>query len=86
LLYRAKRDDIDHVLVAGETLVANGVATQMDKQRISEELCIDAQRFDRAQSAEVRSFMRELRPYVHAFYDDWFRERGEPHYIYNSRG
>ena len=86
LLYRAKREDIDHVLVAGETLVSNGVATKLDKRRIAEELLADAQRFDRAQSADVRALMRELRPHVHAYYDDWFRERGQPHYIYNSRG
>lgn len=86
LLYRAKREDIDHVLVAGETLVSNGAATRIDKRRIAEELCADAQRFDRAQSAEVRTLMSELRPHVRAYYDDWFRERGQPHYIYNSRG
>jgi cytosine/adenosine deaminase-related metal-dependent hydrolase len=38
LLYRAKREDIDTVLVAGEILVANGVATKPDKQRIADEL------------------------------------------------
>ena len=86
LLYRAKREDIDHVLVAGETLVSNGVATKLDKRRIAEELLADAQRFDRAQSADVRDLMRELRPHVHAYYDEWFRERGQPHYFYNSRG
>ena len=68
------------------TLVSNGVATKLDKRRIAEELLADAQRFDRAQSADVRALMRELRPHVQAYYDDWFRERGQPHYFYNSRG
>lgn len=86
LLYRAKREDIDHVLVGGQTRVSHGAATQIDKRRVAEELCADAQRFDRTQSTEVRTFMRELRPHVRRYYDDWFRDRGEPHYIYNSRG
>lgn len=85
LLYRAKREDIDTVLVAGEILVAKGVATKQDKQRIVDELRSDAERFDRKQSHEVRSLMTEVRPYVRDYYDTWFRQRGQPHYIYNSR-
>jgi 5-methylthioadenosine/S-adenosylhomocysteine deaminase len=86
LLYRAKREDIDDVVVAGEPLVSEGTAIHVDKQRIADELRADAQRFDRGHSAEVRRLMGELRPYVRGYYDSWFRDRGQPHYVYNSRG
>jgi cytosine/adenosine deaminase-related metal-dependent hydrolase len=85
LLYRGRREYIDSVLVAGETLLDGGKLTRVDKARALGELRAEAERHARVDNTETRRLMSELRPHVVQYYDSWFRDRGEPHYFFNSR-
>lgn len=85
LLYRGKREYIDSVLVAGETLLVGGQLTRVNKEHALGELRAEAERHAAVGNTETRRLMAELRPHVVKFYDSWFRERGEPHYHFNCR-
>lgn len=85
LLYRGKREYIDTVMVGGETLLESGRLTRVDKERVLEALREEAHRLAGVSRDELRHLMTELRPHVQRFYDSWFRDRGEPHYYFNSR-
>jgi len=85
LLYRGKREDIDHVLVAGECLLAGGRLTKIDKARTLDALREEAARYAVAPPPDTRRLMDELRPHLVRYYATWFREHGEPHYVFNSR-
>ena len=84
ILYRGRREDVDLVLVGGEVVVENGRATRMTRDRVIGELRADAERAN-ASYRETRRLMQAVKPHVRQYYDQWFRDRGTPHYHVNSR-
>jgi 5-methylthioadenosine/S-adenosylhomocysteine deaminase len=86
LLYRGRREHVDAVVVGGEVLIEDGQLKRVKKDRILDELRADAERNSQLPYREARRLMQAIRPYVRQYYDTWFRQRGEPHYYYNSRG
>ncbi|MBI3968094.1 MAG: amidohydrolase family protein, partial [Chloroflexi bacterium] len=85
LLYRGRREHVDTVLVAGEVLLEGGKLTKVDKAKVMNELRADAERAWNQPYKDTQRLMNELLPYLRTYYDTWFRDRGEPHYYYNSR-
>jgi cytosine/adenosine deaminase-related metal-dependent hydrolase len=85
LLYRGKREHIDSVVVAGETLLDRGKLTRVNKEQALSELRAEVERHSVSTRTETERLMAELRPHVVNYYDSWFRARGEPYYFFNSR-
>ena len=73
-------------MIGGEVLMEDGQLKRVKKDRILDELRADAEHASQLPYREARRLMQAIRPYVRQYYDTWFRQRGEPHYYYNSRG
>ena len=85
LLYRGKREYIDTVVVAGTKLLDGGKLTKVNREEALAALRTEAERHAKTPNSATRRLMNDLRPHLRNYYASWFRDRGEPHYLFNSR-
>ncbi|MFP4643756.1 MAG: amidohydrolase family protein [Spirochaetales bacterium] len=83
LVYRASASDVDSVFVGGRRVVEDGRVLTMDEPALEAELAdeLAAQRVPEANERTVR----ELMPYVEAWYRNWKQPGLTPRTTYNSR-
>lgn len=88
LLYRAKAQDVDTVVVAGEPILKDGKLVKVSKEEIVGRLIESMAAPSRAAAAEMqerRSLVRDLRPFIEDFYASWLPEKMTPFYLFNSK-
>ena len=83
LLLRAKAGDVRQVLIAGETVFAEGKATRFDAAAAGRALAemLAAQVFPKAAAQRVKA----LTPLIEAHYAGWEEPPLHPHIAYNSK-
>jgi cytosine/adenosine deaminase-related metal-dependent hydrolase len=83
LLLRAKAGDVRQVLIAGETVFAEGKATRFDAAAAGRALAemLAAQVFPEAAAQRVKA----LTPLIEAHYAGWEEPLLHPHIAYNSK-
>jgi len=83
LLLRAQAGDVQRVLIAGETVFADGKPTRFDVAAAGRALAemLAAQRFPEAAAARVKA----LTPLIESHYATWEEPLLHPHIVYNSK-
>ena len=85
LLYRAKGQDVDTVIVDGEVVLRRGTHTKVNKDDVLNELRDRFASPVEPKVLEARQMVNRLLPYVELFYRNWSPQQGTPHYVFNSR-
>jgi cytosine/adenosine deaminase-related metal-dependent hydrolase len=83
LLTRAKADDVDTVLVAGEPVLRGGRPVYIDEGAATEALV--RQLHDTPPPDRLRGLIGELKPYLEEWYRSWQHAAAEPYAAFNSR-
>lgn len=83
LIQRAQAGDVQQVLIAGETVFADGKPTRFDPASAGRALAemLATQSFPEAAAARVKA----LTPYIESHYAAWEEPPLHPHIIYNSK-
>jgi hypothetical protein len=83
VVYRARRGDVDSVLVGGEVVFADGRPTRFDVGEVAREVAaiLAAQPF----RAERAALVERLDPILRAWYLGWEMPEPVPYTAYNSR-
>ncbi len=88
ILYRAKSQDVDTVIVAGEPVLAGGKLTRVSKAEVTERLKASLAELPASALAEVeekRRLVQDLQPFIASFYDGWLPKEPKPFLVFNSR-
>jgi 5-methylthioadenosine/S-adenosylhomocysteine deaminase len=84
LVQRGRADSVDAVVCDGEVIVSGGEPTLVDRESIARELGAAASRTPEPRIAAWIEALREIKPHVARFYEDWPEPELEPTYILNS--
>lgn len=89
VLYRGGTRDVDMVLVDGEVVVREGRVVHVDREEIIQRLRSSLPSDYEAELNRRNSEYRELRPYIAAWFSDWYDNmgsfEGNPYYHFNNR-
>jgi cytosine/adenosine deaminase-related metal-dependent hydrolase len=83
VLLRARKGDVEAVLVAGETVYRDGAPTRFDAQEAAREFA--ARMAKAAFPAEAGEAARRILPHLQAWYRGWAVPPLAPYGVYNSR-
>ena len=78
LLYRARAEDMDTVIIAREVLLRRGAHTRVDKGDVLKQLRDHFSAPVDRQVLEARQMIDWLLPYVERFYQSWSPDPGTP--------
>jgi 5-methylthioadenosine/S-adenosylhomocysteine deaminase len=84
LLYRARGQHVDTVLVGGEVLLQDGRFTKLDEEGIMARLAENAAADSSPRVARLLHVLDELRPHVHRFFTGWPEPDLRPAYSVDS--
>jgi cytosine/adenosine deaminase-related metal-dependent hydrolase len=87
LVQRAKAGAIRSVMIAGETVYADGRFTRLDRDEVLDEIAALLRQPLSEAERQRKELSRAVFPHVRAFYDGWLEgDESAPHTRYNSRG
>lgn len=84
LLYRARGEHVDTVLVGGEVLLRDGRFTKVDEDQIVSRLAENAAQKPTQRVARLLDVLDELRPHVHRLFIGWPEPELKPAYVVDS--
>jgi 5-methylthioadenosine/S-adenosylhomocysteine deaminase len=86
LLYQAKSEDVDTVMIDGRVVMKGRRHVRFDRQRIGEQLREQALAPASTEQREISELIDQVKPYLARFYQGWPVDPGDPYYVRNSRG